>query len=83
MSGIKDRYLNSDISKGVKQRVGCTDKSVLKDILSEKNYVLYYREFGLLEETFIYDDAKKYQELNRRSHFEIRPEDMWLVIAEK
>lgn len=69
--------------KGVKQRAGCTERSVLKDILLEKNYILYCREFGLLEETFIKTDAEKYSELNHRSNFEIRQEYMWPVIEEK
>lgn len=68
---------------GVKQRVGCTDKTILKELLLEKNYILYCREFGLLEETFIKDDAERYRELNHRSNFEIRQEYMWPVIAEK
>ena len=56
--------VNIDISRliflrGVKQRVGCTDRSVLKEILLEKNYILYCREFGLLEDTFIKNDAKR------------------------
>lgn len=69
--------------KGVKQRAGCTDLYVLKDILLDKNYVLYCREFGLLEEAFIKQDAERYSELNHRSNFEIRQEYMWPVIAEK
>ena len=69
--------------KGVKQRVGCTDLCVLKDILLEKNYILYCREFGLLEETFIKADAKRYSELNLRSNFEIEQEYMWPVLEEK
>ena len=80
--------LGIDISKliflrGVKQRAGCTEKSIIKEILSENNYMLYCREFGLLEETFIKNDVKKYRELNRRSNFEIKQEYMWPVIAEK
>ena len=68
---------------GVKQRVGCTEKTILKEILSEKNYIMYCGEFGLLAETFIKDDAEKYKELNQRSNFEIRQEYMWPIIAEK
>ncbi len=68
---------------GVKQRVGCTEKIIIKEILSEKNYILYCKEFGLLEETFIKDDAEKYKRLNQRSNFEIRKEYMWPIIVEK
>lgn len=80
--------LKMDISKviflkGVKQRVGCTDRSILKEILLEKNYTLYCGEFGLLEDTFIKEDAENYKKLNRRSEFEIRQENMWPVVAEK
>lgn len=80
--------LKIDISKliflkGVKQRVGCTDRLVLKDILLEKNYILYCGEFGLLEETFIKEDAAKYMELNKRTTFEVKQENMWPVVAEK
>ena len=80
--------LKIDISRliflrGVKQRVGCTDRSVLKEILLEKNYILYCREFGLLEDTFIKNDAKRYTELNKRLNFDIREECMWPIVAEK
>lgn len=67
----------------VKQRIGCTEKLILKEILSEKNYLLYCSEFGLIEETFIKEDAEKYTELNRRLNFEIKKEFMWPVVAEK
>lgn len=80
--------LEIDVSKliflrSVKQRVGCTDETTLKEILSEKNYNLYCMEYGLLSETFIKDDAEKYKELNKRPTFEIRQEYIWPIIAEK
>lgn len=80
--------LNIDISKliflyGVKQRIGCVEQSILKEILMEKNYTAYCAEFGLTDETFIISDAKLYQKLNQRSTFAIDEQYMWPVIADK
>lgn len=80
--------LKIDIAKliflyGVKSRVGCTEKSVLKEILLDKNYTNYCAEFGILDDTFLDEDAKKYQELNVRPSFEIQDQYMWPIINDK
>lgn len=68
---------------GIRQRIGCTDNKVLKEILSEANYTLYCAEFGLIEDTFIRTDADIYRRLNKRPNFAIQESQMWPVIADK
>ena len=68
---------------GVKQRIGCTDKAVLKEILSEMNYTLYCAEFGSIEDTFIKEDIRTYQRLNIREGFNIQEQHMWSIITDK
>ncbi len=68
---------------GVKQRIGCTDKAVLKEILLDANYTIYCAEFGLTDDTFIKSDVDIYQSLNKRPSFEIQERYMWPVIADK
>lgn len=80
--------LGIDVSKliflyGVKNRIGCTEQLVLKEILLNKNYTNYCAEFGLVENTFLYTDAKKYQELNKRPNFAIQERYMWPILKEK
>ena len=79
---------NIDISKmiflyGVKNRIGCAEPSVLKEILLEKNYTVYCAEFHLLEDTFLNVDMAEYQRLNKRPSFDSREQDMWPVIKDK
>lgn len=68
---------------GIKERIGCKDLSVLKEILLEKNYTNYCAEFGLVGNTFLSADAKKYSELNKRPTFEIQKQYMWPIISDK
>ena len=68
---------------GIKQRVGCTDNNVIKEILLEKNYMGYCGEFSLIEDSFIEDDIKKYTEMNQRPNFAIKKEYLWTVIKDK
>ena len=80
--------LNLDMNKliflcDVKERKGCTDLSILKEILQEKNYILYCIEFGIFDETFIKSDASMYQKLNRRSAFKIQDQYLWPIISDK
>lgn len=80
--------LNIDCSKviflyGVKQQIGCVDKDILKDILLEKNYIDYCGEFGLIDGSFIEDDAMIYTKMNKRSNFSIKDEYMWPIIRDK
>jgi predicted SAM-dependent methyltransferase len=80
--------LNIDLSKviflyGVKNRMGCTDESVLKEILQEKNYTNYCAEFNLFDDTFIKEDAEKYSNLNKRDNFGITSKYMWPIIKDK
>lgn len=71
-------FLNS-----VKNRVGCVDLSVLKEILLEKNYTAYCAEYGLYEDTFLAADEKRYSELNKRATFNIEKKYMWPIISDK
>lgn len=80
--------LDIDLSKiiflrGVKQRVGCTDNLVLKDILSDINYAMYCVEFGVIDGSFVNSDAEKYMKLNKRSKFAIQEKYMWPIITDK
>ncbi len=68
---------------GVKQRMGCVDKQILKRILLEKNYTNYCGEFNLLEDSFIESDAAIYTKRNQRSNFNIHAQYMWPIITEK
>lgn len=79
---------NIDVSKlifmlGIKNRVGCTDKAILKEILQERNYTIYCAEFGLLDDVFLNDDIAEYQKTNRRPSFDIQEQYMWPVIKDK
>lgn len=65
------------------RRAGCTDLSVIREILSEENYINYCIRFGLLDNTFVDEDALEYQKLNRRSGFDIQEQYMWPVIMDK
>lgn len=80
--------LEIDISKliflyGIRQRVGCIYQPLLKDILLEKNYTAYCAEFGLVAESFVVSDARRYQRMNQRSTFVIDEKYMWPVISDK
>lgn len=80
--------LGIDMSKliflyGVKNRMGCIEEAILKDILMEKNYTLYCAEYGLMEQAFLQADAIEYQKLNTRPGFEIQEKYIWPVIKDK
>lgn len=78
-------HIGLDISRliflySIKSRVGCTDVSVLEEILQEKNYTDYCCKFNLFYDSFLKKDIAKYQDLNRRPTFEIQEQYMWPVI---
>lgn len=82
------RKSDIDISKliflyGVKERIGCTNKEILKEILLEKNYTFYCSEFGLHDETFLKRDISVYQQLNKRQNFSIDLDNMWPITEDK
>lgn len=66
-----------------KQRVGCTDNKVVKEILSEKNFTNYYGQFGLIEDSFMEDDIRTYTEMNQRPNFAINDKYLWPILWEK
>lgn len=68
---------------GVQKRIGCTDMSVLKSILSDANYTIYCAEFGMTNQTFVKSDAETYQRMNVRPNFVIQEQYMWPVIKDK
>ncbi len=45
--------------------------------------MIYCTEFGLIQNTFIKSDMKLYTQLNKRSNFAIRKQDIWPIIADK
>lgn len=82
------KKMNIDCSRviflyGIKQRVGCTDDNVIREILSEKNYTNYCGEFGLIEGSFIEDDTRTYMEMNKRPNFAINEDYLWPIIGDK
>lgn len=68
---------------GVKQRVCCTDDKVIREILSERNFVNYCGEFSLIEGSFVEDDIRTYTEMNQRTNFAINEEHLWPLITDK
>jgi len=68
---------------GVKQRIGCSDESILREILSEANYTRYCAEFGLVEQSFVKSDAEVYAKLNQRPQFAIQEQYMWPILTDK
>lgn len=82
------KTISLDISKviflyGIKQRMGCKEISVIKEILLERNYTLYCEEYGLTEGTFAEEDANLYSKLNQRPQFAIQKKHNWLIIRDK
>lgn len=67
----------------VKSRLGCTDISVLQEILRGKNYNRYCCEFDLFYDSFLKEDMAAYRALNTRPNFEIQQQYMWPVISNK
>lgn len=66
-----------------RQQVGCVDKSVLKEVLSEKNYNNYCIEYGLISDSFVELDVEQYNKLNQRPNFAIKEQNMWPIIADR
>lgn len=82
------KEINLDVNRliflyGVKEQIGCTDRTVLREILQEKNYTFYCSEFGLNEDAFLTEDIKTYQSLNQRENFVINKDYMWFVMKDK
>lgn len=82
------RKIGIDVSRliflyGVKDRVGCVDEGILKEILQERNYTIYCAEFGLLDDVFLNKDIAEYKKLNKRASFDIQERYMWPVIKDK
>ena len=70
---------------GVKNnnRMGCKELLIIKNLLSEKNYVYYCMEFGITDGSFVDDDAMVYRKLNHRPNFDIQERYMWPIITDK
>lgn len=82
------KKLNMDCSRIIflyapRQRVGCTDNTIIKKILSEKNYTNYCGEYSIIKDSFIEDDIRTYTEMNQRPNFAINEEHLWPVIQDK
>lgn len=80
--------INIELSKviflyGVKNRIGCTEPTILKEVLQKKNYTNYCAEFQLYEDTFLDEDIVKYQEMNKRFNFRIQEQYSWPVVGDK
>ncbi|MDE5698808.1 MAG: DUF268 domain-containing protein [Lachnospiraceae bacterium] len=80
--------LGIDISKmiflyRINDRIGCTDRVVLREILLGRNYINYCMEFGLQDSALIEKDIIEYQKLNKRVNFDINEKNMWPIIRDK
>ncbi len=67
----------------IRKREGCTDISVLQEVLQGKNYNDYCLEYGLFYDSFLKEDIARYEALNRRPNFNIQKQYMWPVINNK
>lgn len=67
----------------IQRREGCNDLKLIKEILSEQNFIDYCIRFGLSKEAFVKEDALKYEKLNRRNNFSIHEQYKWPVITDK
>lgn len=67
----------------IKHRAGCKDSRIIKEILSEKNFINYCVRFGLADETFVKKDALEYKKRNMRTNFNIQEQYMWPIITDK
>ena len=77
----------------IQNRVGCIEDTVLKEILSEKSYDDYCIRFRIKPkpkkhprqqgDDFVYEDAEKYQNLNKRPNFAIQEKYMWPIATDK
>ena len=68
---------------GFKNILGYAERTVLKQILLEKNYTRYCVEFNLTEDTFLEKDILKYNELNSRPSFAIQEQYMWPILYDR
>lgn len=80
--------LNIDMEKviflyAVRCKAGCTNLEIIRKILSEKNYNNYCFRFGMLDNTFVDEDALEYKRLNKRPNFAIQEQYMWPIIIDK
>lgn len=55
----------------------------LIQILGHINYNLYLKEYRQFSKSFFYDDIVKYQEMNKRSNFDIDESKLWPIITDK
>lgn len=60
-----------------------TNLDLAKKLFSNKNYQIYLNNYGLYEESFFTTDLCKYQELNTRKQFEIKPENNRPIITDR
>ena len=69
--------------KYAKKRLGCKNISVIKSLLDEENFTYYCEEYKLVEESYFFKDAEKYQQLNKRSSFRYDDKIQKPVLTEK
>lgn len=69
--------------KPVYRELGMADTEVLQKVLGEKNYTNYCAAYKKVSESFIVEDRKKYESLNKRENFAIQDEYLYPVIEDK
>lgn len=80
----KDLELNRIIFiKNLVSQAGCQDLNLIAEILGEKNYIDFCNEFRVIDNSFYFDDLKKYQELNNRENFAIQERYKWPILYDK
>lgn len=69
--------------KQIKKQCGFSEQRVIKDILGEKNYIDYCEEFGIKDYSFVQEDEKVYEKLNKRKNFRIQQQYMCPILRDK
>lgn len=66
-----------------KKHIGFNDINVIEDILGERNYIEYCKEYGMYDKTFFERDLLEYQSSNKRKNFDVNNGNIWPIITEK
>lgn len=65
------------------QRVGEKNLSVIKEILSEKDFTQYCIRYSLYYDSFFKEDLEEYKKKNTREQFKVKEEFFWPIIRDK
>ncbi len=68
---------------GVKKQLGLSDARKIREVIGDINFEIYCAEYGLIEDSFVINDADVYTDKNRRKNFEIDRRYFWPIIHDK